>query len=133
MHGRQIEYAEWICILRAVLRIAKIRRQGTTRRTNIHYPLAMEIPKTLSSNALKTRLSSSLTFSSLGVQPDLVAALTAMSITSPSEIQQKAIPDILAGERPPQVFPCDLTLWKEKQLTDIIPPSLWIGFKENRS
>ncbi|PLW12328.1 hypothetical protein PCANC_17127 [Puccinia coronata f. sp. avenae] len=57
----------------------------------------MEIPKTLSSNALKTRLSSSLTFSSLGVQPDLVAALTAMSITSPSEIQQKAIPDILAG------------------------------------
>lgn len=36
-------------------------------------------------------------FASLGVQPDLVSALTAMSITSPTEIQLKAIPDILAG------------------------------------
>ncbi|CAH7682063.1 P-loop containing nucleoside triphosphate hydrolase protein [Phakopsora pachyrhizi] len=39
----------------------------------------------------------SKTFSSLGVEPSLVAALKAMSITSPSEIQERAIPDILAG------------------------------------
>jgi hypothetical protein len=84
-------------------------------------------------NALKTRLSSSPTFSLLGVQPDLVAALTAMSITSPSEIQQKAIPDILAGERPPPAFSCDLTLWNEKQLTEVTSPLFWILFKENRS
>ncbi|KAI7960003.1 hypothetical protein MJO29_005071 [Puccinia striiformis f. sp. tritici] len=55
----------------------------------------MEIAKTLESNV--TSLLKSPSFASLGVQPDLVAALTAMSITSPSEIQQKAIPDILAG------------------------------------
>jgi hypothetical protein len=60
------------------------------------------------------------------VQPDLVAALTAMSITSPSKIQQKAIPDILAGERPPPAFSCDLTLWNERQLKEVTSP--FFGF-----
>jgi superfamily II DNA/RNA helicase len=64
----------------------------------------MDILNSSACNGLKTNLSKPASFASLGVQPDLVAALTAMSITSPSEIQQKAIPDILAGKLHPIVF-----------------------------
>ncbi|MBW0495189.1 hypothetical protein O181_034904 [Austropuccinia psidii MF-1] len=37
------------------------------------------------------------TFASLGLQPSLISALNALSITIPTEIQKNAIPDILAG------------------------------------
>lgn len=37
-------------------------------------------------------------FDGLGVHPSLISALNSISIHSPSEIQSKAIPDILAGQ-----------------------------------
>ena len=55
-------------------------------------------PRHVRQRSLSSGAAKPVTFSSLGISPPLLSALTKMAIRAPTEIQQACIPPLLAGQ-----------------------------------
>ena len=55
-------------------------------------------PRLVHERALSSEAGKPVTFSSLGVSPSLLSALSKMAIHAPTEVQQACIPPLLAGQ-----------------------------------